>query len=147
MRGASSKEIRASERVRVSRFLLPLDALVVAFGYLLVVVLRFNGDPPNVVWHAFEWFLPFAIGVHIAANWIVGLYGREWRDARIAEARRVRVAAFGSGVVLFAGSLAFQLEFPRSLIILGSLVVALFLGGVRLFRPVGVAHNETGGAA
>jgi serine/threonine protein kinase len=117
------------------RHRLPLDALLAAMAYSLVLVLRFNGHP-STHWDAFRVFLPIAIVVHIAANCLAGVYGQVRRYASIAEARRVLVAGLGSGAVLFAASFASGNPMPRSVIILGALVVAFFLGALRLFRPM-----------
>ena len=131
MRGGPSRISQAVVRVRASVPLLPLDVLLSAAAYSLVLLLRFNGDVPSQYWHAFRLFLPVAIVVHIAANWLAGLYGQVWRYASIAEARRVLAAGFGSGVVLFFASFATSRPMPRSVIILGALVVTYFLGGLR----------------
>jgi FlaA1/EpsC-like NDP-sugar epimerase len=135
MRGGPSRISHAAVRVRASVPLLPLDVLLVAAAYSLILLLRFNGAVPSGYWHAFRLFLPLAIVVHISANWIAGLYGQVWRYASIAEARRVLAAGFGSGVVLFVASFATSFAtskpMPRSVIILGALVVTYFLGGLR----------------
>jgi FlaA1/EpsC-like NDP-sugar epimerase len=131
MRGGPSRISQAVVKVRASVPLLPLDVLLAAAAYSLVLLLRFNGAVPSSYWHAFRLFLPVAIGVHIAANWFAGLYGQVWRYASIAEARRVLAAGFGSGVVLFLVSFASSEPMPRSVIILGALVVTYFLGGLR----------------
>jgi FlaA1/EpsC-like NDP-sugar epimerase len=136
MRGEQSATKRADVRVRAGSFMLPLDALLIAAAYFLVLILRFNGAVPNTVMDSFVHLLPIAIVVHIAANWRAGLYRRVWRHASLAEVRLVFVAGFGSGVVLFAASFATERPVLRSLIVLGAIVVSLFLGGVRLFRPV-----------
>jgi FlaA1/EpsC-like NDP-sugar epimerase len=115
--------------------MLPFDALLIAAAYFLVLILRFNGAVPSRAWGSFEHLLPIAIVVHLAANWRAGLYRRVWRYASLAEVRLAFVAGFASGAVLFAASFATE-TMPRSLIILGAIVVSLFLGGVRLFRPV-----------
>jgi FlaA1/EpsC-like NDP-sugar epimerase len=131
MRGGPSRISQAVVRVRASVPLLPLDVLLAAAAYSLVLLLRFNGAVPSQYWHAFRLFLPVAIIVHITANWIAGLYGQVWRYASIAEARRVLAAGFGSGAVLFLVSFASSKPMPRSVIILGALVVTYFLGGLR----------------
>src|SRR5476651_1433353 len=99
MRGGPSRVSQAVVRVRASVPLLPLDVLLSAAAYSLVLLLRFNGAVPSHYWDAFRLFLPIAIVVHIAANWIAGLYGQVWRYASIAEARRVLAAGFGSGEI------------------------------------------------
>ena len=131
MRGRPSRISQAVVRVRASVPLLPLDVLLATAAYSLVLLLRFNGDVPSEYWHSFRRFLPIAIVVHIAANWLAGLYGQVWRYASIAEARRVLAAGFGSGFVLFAVSFATTKPMPRSVIVLGALVVTYFLGGLR----------------
>ena len=126
-----NKISRALVSVRGSVPWLPLDVLLAAAAYPLVLVLRFNGRVPTESWEAFRFFLPVAIVVHIAANWFAGLYGQMWRNASIAEARRVIAATFGSGVVLLGVSFATRMTMPRSVIMLGALVVTYFVGGVR----------------
>jgi len=118
-------------KVRASVPLLPLDVILAAAAYTLVLVLRFNGHVHPRAWDAFRVFLPIAVVVHIGANWFAGLYGQMWRYASIAEARRVLASGFGSGAVLFVLSYLLNLGMPRSVIILGGLVVTYFLGGLR----------------
>jgi FlaA1/EpsC-like NDP-sugar epimerase len=149
MRGGPSRISQAVVKVRASVPLLPLDVLLAAAAYSLVLVLRFNGSPPHRSWEAFKVFLPIAIVVHIAANWFAGLYGQVWRYASIAEARRVLAAGFGSGVVLFVVSFAMSKPMPRSVIILGALVVTYFLGGLRFQSRLfafnrSLARSDTG---
>jgi FlaA1/EpsC-like NDP-sugar epimerase len=144
MRGGPSRISQAVVKVKASVPLLPLDVLLAAAAYSLVLLLRFNGnfDKHAPQWHAFQIFLPIALVVHIAANWFAGLYGQVWRYASIAEARRVLAAGFGSGVVLFAASYVVTPHMPRSVIILGALVVTYFLGGLR-FQSRLFAFNRT----
>jgi FlaA1/EpsC-like NDP-sugar epimerase len=142
MRGGPSRISQAVVKVKASVPLLPLDVLLAAAAYSLVLVLRFNGKVPARSWDAFRVFLPVAIVVHIAANWFAGLYGQVWRYASIAEARRVLAAGFGSGVVLFVVSFTMSRPMPRSVIILGALVVTYFLGGLR-FQSRLFAFNRT----
>ena len=115
---------------------MPLDVLLIAFTYALVLILRFNGDRLTREWHRFQFFLPIAVVVHIAANWLAGVYAQAWRYASLVEVRRVFAAGFGAGVVLFALSFAVSTAMPRSVIILGALVVAVSLCGLVLYRPV-----------
>jgi FlaA1/EpsC-like NDP-sugar epimerase len=131
MRGGPNRISTTLVKVRASVPLLPLDLLLAAAAYSLVLILRFNGHIPTHYWHAFRLFLPLALGVHLVANWLAGLYGQVWRYASIAEARRVLAAGFGSGVVLFVASYTTSQPMPRSVIILGALVVTYFLGGLR----------------
>jgi Predicted nucleoside-diphosphate sugar epimerases len=131
MAGSGTKISQAVVRVRASVPLLPLDVLLSAAAYSLVLVLRFNGRIPRLRWDTFQWFLPIAVVVHICANWLAGLYGQMWRYASIAEARRVLAAGFGSGIVLLGISYATGSPMPRSVIVLGALVVTYFLGGLR----------------
>jgi FlaA1/EpsC-like NDP-sugar epimerase len=148
-RGGPSRISQAVVRVRASVPLLPLDVLLAAAAYSLVLLLRFNGSVPSRAWDAFRFFLPVAIIVHIAANWFAGLYGQVWRYASIAEARRVLAAGFGSGLVLFLLSFTTSRPMPRSVIILGALVVTYFLGGLRFQSRLfafnrSLARSDTG---
>ncbi len=131
MPGGGTRISQALARVRASVPMLPLDVVLAAAAYSLVLLLRFNGRVPSQYWDAFRVFLPIAIVVHVGANWLAGLYGQMWRYASIAEARRVLAAGFGSGLALFVISFGFSKPLPRSVIILGALVVTYFLGGLR----------------
>src|SRR4051794_10107875 len=77
-----------------------LDLALVTAAYLGVLILRFNGKVPSNAWHQFAQFLPFALAVHLAANWTWGLYGQLWRYASVQEARRIILAGSSSVVVL-----------------------------------------------
>jgi FlaA1/EpsC-like NDP-sugar epimerase len=139
----------AAARMRASVPMLPLDLLLSAAAYSLVLLLRFNGNVPTRFWHAFTWFLPVALLVHVCANWITGLYGQMWRYASIAEARRVVTAGFGSGIVLLIYSVVVDSRMPRSVIIFGALVVTYFLGGLRFQSRLfafkrGLTRHDTG---
>lgn len=131
VRGGATRLSVTMAKVRASVPLLPLDVILAAAAYTLVLVLRFNGHVHPRAWDAFRVFLPIAVVVHIGANWFAGLYGQMWRYASIAEARRVLASGFGSGAVLFVLSYLLNLGMPRSVIILGALVVTYFLGGLR----------------
>jgi FlaA1/EpsC-like NDP-sugar epimerase len=114
--------------------LVVLDVAVVATAYLGPLVLRFDGDVPNLFWLNFWFFLPFVAFVHLMANYMFGLYGQMWRYASVQEARQVILAGATAGVIvillsgLFGGGLRLL---PLSVAMLGATLSLIGFGAIR----------------
>ena len=85
-----------------NRFLAGSDVLGFAGSLALAYVLRFEGLalPPDQAETLLR-FLPFAIGLKVAALHFAGLYRRLWRHAGLVELERIGLAAGVAGVVVF----------------------------------------------
>jgi FlaA1/EpsC-like NDP-sugar epimerase len=115
-----------------SDFLLALlDVLLMAAGYLAVLVLRFDGAVPASWWDRTLVWLPFALGVNVAALWLFGLYGQVWRHASADEARRLMNAMGCALLVLVGVELIRGQAVPWTVVFLGTGLGGFLLGAVR----------------
>ena len=118
-------------RSRGDLMLACLDSMLVVGAYLAMLVVRFDTNVPAPYWDTFRGFVLVAVIVHVGFNWAWGLYGQIWRQASVAEARRVVLAGMCSAVVLFLVDLAFQRRIPISVLAMGSMVATGLVGAIR----------------
>jgi FlaA1/EpsC-like NDP-sugar epimerase len=121
----------ASARARLDISFAALDAVLVTCGYLLVLILRFDGTVPPEWWAGFKVFLPVAVLVHLLCNRVMGLYGRVWQHAGVDEARRLIGAMVLAGILLSVAYLVDVRRVPASVVALGVVVATIFVGGLR----------------
>ena len=108
-----------------------VDVMLVTGSFVLVTALHFDGHiPPTYSERLFE-FLPFAVAAYLVANLAWGLYGQIWRHASVAEARRVVLAGISAGAVIYLANDWRAFPFPRSVVVFGPVVAAMFVGLVR----------------
>ena len=123
-------------RLRRDVPLVLLDALVVVAAYALPLVVRIEGSIPERFWLGLRVFLPFAILIHLCANYVFGLYGQMWRYAGVKEARRVVMAGVLSAGLLLIGRLIFgPYPLPRSVLVAGVVLVLIGCGAIRFQIP------------
>lgn len=118
-----------------------LDVMFIWGVYTSLVILRFDARIPDGYWSGFGWFLVAAFIVHLAANWIFGLYSAIWRYASLNEARRVLGAGFLSIAILSVFSLIDRSAVPLSLPIVGGVFVTASIGLLR-FQSRLFAHRR-----
>jgi FlaA1/EpsC-like NDP-sugar epimerase len=108
-----------------------LDAVLIAGGYCLAMLVRTVGEASPSQWGRFLAFLPLAVllTLGVAARW--GLYAQIWRHASVAEARRVLLAGLTSALLVTAASLTLGRPFPFTVSLLGAMAVTMLLGAVR----------------
>ena len=111
-----------------------LDIVALLGAYLTPLVFRFEGAVPDRFWRGFWTLAPFIIVLHVASNYLFGLYGQMWRYASVQEARRV-VLAGGSGgfMVIAAGAVIARgnRPLPLSVIALGAVFSIMAFGAIR----------------
>ncbi|MGH2704413.1 MAG: polysaccharide biosynthesis protein [Actinomycetota bacterium] len=114
-----------------------LDLACVAAAYLILLVFRFGGAVPPHYWRNFLIFTPIAAFVHVATNYLFGLYGQMWRYASVQEARRLVLAtAMSGGLVIFAGVgwVGSRRPLPASVVVLATCLSFLGFGTIRFQR-------------
>ena len=123
---------RTASRVPVDLPLALLDLCLIAASYTFLMLVRFDWNVPSEWWRHFAFFLPIACATHLLAAWLCGNYGRWWRHAGIAEARRLAVAGGLSGIVLLAAfGWGERRDIPVSVLITGPLLATALMGAVR----------------
>ncbi len=124
--------------------LVVLDAALVTAAYAAVTVLRFEGAVPSDWFAGLRRFLPAAVIVHLAVNWMFGLYGQMWRHAGVHEARRVLLAGTTSGLLLGLLFLARGRTVPASVVLLGAAIAMMGVAGLRFQSRLFAFHRGTG---
>jgi FlaA1/EpsC-like NDP-sugar epimerase len=122
---------RLARRLRIDLPLACLDVMLVAGSFLVLLVLRFNGNIPGEFQSDLYAFLPVIILVQLGANLAWGLYGQIWKHASVAEARRIVFAGASAGSVIFLVNPTRGLPVPRSVALLGALLATVMMGAVR----------------
>jgi FlaA1/EpsC-like NDP-sugar epimerase len=118
-------------RSRADVALAVLDALLLAASYAVVLLLRFDGSVPGVIWARFGGWLPEALAVGVGITWTFGLYGQVWRHASAQEARRLLGATLSILLILSGLELIIGRSVPWSVILLGTGLGAFAMGAIR----------------
>lgn len=127
------------------------DVVAVASSFVLSLALRFDAPSALFVQYviAYAWVIPLLIVVRIGAFLALRLYQRVWHYASVDELIAVVVAVatsslvgYGLAIGLMAIDPAFRpLGFPRSVVIIDSILVLAFAGAWRFgLRVVGVGR-------
>jgi FlaA1/EpsC-like NDP-sugar epimerase len=133
----------AAARVRCGLPLLVLDAVLVSFGYLIVLMVRFSGVVPLVVWRDFWRYLPFALAMQLCAHAVWGLYGQMWRHAGVKEAGHVVLASVTAGTLGVVWFLSDRHTIPATVIFLGPAIATMLVGGLRFHSRLFVFRRVT----
>jgi FlaA1/EpsC-like NDP-sugar epimerase len=107
-----------------------LDALFIAVGSAVALLLRYDFSVPDQAWSNFTAYIPISIGAVLAANFGWGLYGQLWRHASLYEARHLAQSGITAIVVLVAVDL-FPRPVPISVAIMGPVLATFLMGLVR----------------
>jgi FlaA1/EpsC-like NDP-sugar epimerase len=108
--------------------------LAAGLAWMAAFWLRFNFDVPadyeGLMWRT----LPWALGIHAAVFWALGLYRGLWRYASLSDLQRIGVAI---GIAALAVPAAFALvqlaiPVPRTVYVLTPVLLGLAMGGNRL---------------
>lgn len=137
------------QRVQASHlWVMGMDVVIVLVAYLLVLMFRYEGMLPEwTVWTAdFAIFAAVAIVVHVAVNWLTGIYTIINRYMSLIQAVRVGQAGILATALLFIVTVVWPLVsdggsylVPRSVVVTGGLLALIVMIGVRFSRRV--AHE------
>jgi FlaA1/EpsC-like NDP-sugar epimerase len=122
---------RLAIRARSDVTLVLIDALVTAGAYAAMLVLRFDGAVPPEFWDRFPLFVVLAVAIHLAGNWMLGLYRRIWRHAGVQEARGVLLAGGLATALLLGSQLLGPQTMPLSVVALGGSAATVLVGFLR----------------
>jgi len=109
-----------------------LDLGLLASGYAVTLLLRFDGAVPASHWEHFRRFLPVALVIGVASNKLWGLYGQVWRHASIHEAKRLLAAGASTVAALTVANLAEPgWRVPFSVVLYGTGLAVFLCAAVR----------------
>jgi FlaA1/EpsC-like NDP-sugar epimerase len=115
-----------------------IDLALIPTATYLAFWLRFDGDIPREYYLAYLQTMPWLIAIRGFTFLPFGLYGGLWRYTGVWDLSRIVLAVFTSSTLLHAvvyrelGPSAY----PRSIVIIDSLLLICFLGGTRLLWRV-----------
>lgn len=132
--------VRSIAKVRADISFAIVDAFLIVIGYMAALGLRsfdiVEGVNP-AYWDRMLRFLPIVVVTYLVTNMIFGGYGHIWEYASFAEARKVVWAVATATAILFVASSVYStvantaVPIPRSVIVMGGLVVLVGMGAVR----------------
>ncbi len=135
------RRLTAAKRV-VYRHRRPIALLIyVGLTWLANVVafsIRFDGQVPAREWASHRAMLPWLIGLRLAAFLAFGQFRGLWRYASIYDLRNIVAAVLSSSAAFFVLQrwVFARPGYPRSIMIIDSLVLIGLLGGMRMARRV-----------
>ena len=128
--------VTSLRRVLRYGFLLGCDALVCSGALYLALLLRFQGEIPNLRVEGFMDAWPVFVAVSLAIFMISGLYHRTWRYFSFVDLMFIVKLVFASTVVavvvLFITDMLAWM--PRSITVIYGLLAVFGLGGIRAGR-------------
>jgi FlaA1/EpsC-like NDP-sugar epimerase len=139
--------LRAAATARRFPIVIAAHTILIATASYFALWLRFDGNiPAPVVW-AYLQMLPSVLAIRAAAFMGFGLFGGLWRYAGVWDLWRILLATGGSSVVLYLAiyNALGPAVYPRSIVIIESVLLIFFVGGVRLLWrivPRGVMQSK-----
>jgi FlaA1/EpsC-like NDP-sugar epimerase len=136
----------ATEGYRRSLAVFVVHPFLIGLATYLAISLRFDGDiPPHVLANYWR-ILPWTVVIRGLVFAPFGLYQGLWRYTSIFDLWRLSLAVFASSIVVFG--LVYQPlgpdGLPRSIVIIESILLIAFVGGVRLLpRLIQIEPSST----
>ncbi len=130
-RSLTQSVLAVAVRVRADLPLALIDVVLVVSALGAMLTLRFDGSVPERFWASYVSFLPVAIVVTLAVNWLWGLYGQIWRHASVLEARRILLAGGTTALGLVTADTLLSRPLPLSVAALGVVTSTMLAGIVR----------------
>ena len=125
-------------RVWKHALVLVADVLMIAIGYWLAFMLRFDGRIPQAYFDMFAQTLPLVLGIRFLCLWYFGLHRGLWRYASMRDLMAIlRAATAGTVVIAVAIWLTTSWHgFPRSVIATDWMLRIVICGGSRFVIKV-----------
>ncbi len=124
-----------------------LHVALIAVSNYLAFWLKFDGRIPVNEITEFLNFLPWLILIRVLVFTPCKLFEGLWRYASIVDLRNIIVAAVVSSLFfyIFVHGLLHQIQYPRSIFIIDTLILVSLAGGVRLSRRLlSITHHFKG---
>ncbi|MBK8984482.1 MAG: polysaccharide biosynthesis protein [Chloroflexi bacterium] len=137
-------------KLRNRHFLL-LDGLILCLTPTLAILLRLDrlGVPP-MYWQGVMVYTAVSLIVRFIAFYSLGLYQRFWRYASINELTQIANAVFFSSLCVWllvsVLNAVLAVSLPRSVFVIDTLLVLLFVGGSRFSVRLNAQRRQTKGS-
>jgi FlaA1/EpsC-like NDP-sugar epimerase len=150
--GRAARASRSAERrrmlLRYRRIpIIALHIVLIAVSNYLAFWLKFDGRIPVTEIAEFLNLLPWLILIRVLVFTPFKLFEGLWRYASIVDLRNIIVAAVLSSLLfyLFVHGFLHQIQYPRSIFIIDTLILISLTGGVRLSRRLlSITHHFKG---
>ena len=112
--------------------------VVCALSNYLAFLIRFDGNIPFEQRFAFARSIGWLLVVRAASLWLFGLYEGLWRYTSVYDLSAL-VSGIVAGTISFAilnSNLLHDLPYPRSVLIIDTMLLVFMLGGLRLCRRI-----------
>jgi len=112
-----------------------VDTLLCLLVYLVVYLLRFEGEIPQAEMKAFWLCMPILVTLRLGCNYLMGLYSHLWKYVGVRELFSI-IKAVGLGSFLFIAITYLMgiTGFPRSIFVFEAAFYLLAIAGVRYSR-------------
>lgn len=120
-----------------------LDIILITLAYFLTFELRFEFFVPSPFIDLLKMSFPYVVTIKIVLFAIFGLYNSLWRYVSIDELFKLIIATTLGNVILYLINIGFDLNIPRSIILIDWIITIFLAGGLRLsYRVVRRAYQS-----
>lgn len=120
-----------------------LDIILITLAYFLTFELRFEFFVPSPFVDLLKMSFPYVVTIKIVLFAIFGLYNSLWRYVSIDELFKLIIATTLGNVILYLINIGFDLNIPRSIILIDWIITIFLAGGLRLsYRVVRRAYQS-----
>lgn len=135
-------------RIRWKRIMqVILDSALVALGFTLAYLIRFDGHVTPLYLHQLSTLVPLVVAIQLSANWTFGVYKRLWRYTGLTEVMELGVSVMVGLLVILTmrklGLLSVENnQLSYGIIFVNSCVCFLALVGPRVLRRLMTEHSQ-----
>lgn len=135
-------------RIRWKRIMqVILDSALVAVGFALSYLIRFDGHVTSLYLHQLSVLAPLVVLLQLGSNWILGVYRRLWRYTGLTEVMELGLSVLTvTTIVLTARALGWlsvdNNHLSYGIIFVNAGVCFLFLTGPRVLRRLMTEHSQ-----
>ena len=120
-----------------------LDIILITLAYFLTFELRFEFFVPSPFVDLLRMTFLYVVTIKLVLFAIFGLYNSLWRYVSIDELFKLIIAATLGNVIIYLISIGFDLNIPRSIILIDWIITIFLTGGLRLsYRVVRRAYQS-----
>lgn len=124
-----------------------LDSALVALGFTLAYLIRFDGHVTPLYLHQLSTLVPLVVAIQLSANWTFGVYKRLWRYTGLTEVMELGVSVMVGLLVILTmrklGLLSVENnQLSYGIIFVNSCVCFLALVGPRVLRRLMTEHSQ-----
>ena len=110
------------------------DAVLVALGIYLAVILRYNGNVWPALRHRLIKYYPLMVFIYVLMLNVFGAYRVKWKYVDIRDILRVLLACFTAAVISFVINKIFKMAYPQLVMSISGIICFLLLVSFRYLK-------------